>query len=64
MESIERNSADDNNQQNNELYKKYAQLAAEKANNVIFGGRLGQYRYYNMDQVLHAALVAVDKEFK
>ena len=53
-----------NNQQNNELYKKYAQLAAEKANNVIFGGRLGQYRYYNMDQVLHAALVAVDKEFK
>ena len=53
-----------NNQQNNELYKKYAQLAAEKANNVIFGGRLGQYRYYNMDQVLHAALVAVNKEFK
>ena len=52
-----------NNQQNNELYKQYAQLAAEKANNVIFGGRLGQYRYYNMDQVLHAALVAVDKEF-
>lgn len=53
-----------NNQQNNELYKKYAQLAAEKANNIIFGGRLGQYRYYNMDQVLHAALVAVNKEFK
>ena len=53
-----------NNQQNNELYKKYAQLATEKANNVIFGGRLGQYRYYNMDQVLHAALVAVNKEFK
>ena len=52
-----------NNQKNNELYKQYAQLAEKKANNVIFGGRLGQYRYYNMDQVLHAALVAVDKEF-
>ena len=52
-----------NNQKNNELYKQYAQLAEKKANNVIFGGRLGQYRYYNMDQVLHAVLVAVDKEF-
>ena len=53
-----------NNQRNNELYKQYAKLANEEANNVIFGGRLGQYRYYNMDQVLHAALTAVDKEFK
>ena len=53
-----------NNQRNNELYKQYAKLASEQANNVIFGGRLGQYRYYNMDQVLHAALTAVDKEFK
>ena len=53
-----------NNQRNNELYKQYAKLANEEANNVIFGGRLGQYRYYNMDQVLHAALTAVNKEFK
>lgn len=52
-----------NNQRNNELYKQYAKLASEQANNVIFGGRLGQYRYYNMDQVLHAALTAVNKEF-
>ncbi len=52
-----------NNQRNNELYKQYAKLASEKANNVIFGGRLGQYRYYNMDQVLHAALTAVKEEF-
>lgn len=52
-----------NNQRNNELYKQYAKLASEKAENVIFGGRLGQYRYYNMDQVLHAALTAVNKEF-
>ena len=53
-----------NNQQNNELYKKYAKLANEQTPNVLFGGRLGQYRYYNMDQVLHAALVTVSKEFK
>ena len=52
-----------NNQRNNELYKQYAKLASEEANNVIFGGRLGQYRYYNMDQVLHAALTVVNKEF-
>lgn len=53
-----------NNQQNNELYKKYAKLANKQTPNVLFGGRLGQYRYYNMDQVLHAVLTAVDKEFK
>ncbi len=52
-----------NNQRNNDLYKQYAKLASEQANNVIFGGRLGQYRYYNMDQVLHAALTAVNQEF-
>lgn len=52
-----------NNQRNNDLYKQYAKLASEQADNVIFGGRLGQYRYYNMDQVLHAALTAVNKEF-
>ena len=52
-----------NNQQNNDLYKQYAKLAQEKEANVIFGGRLGQYRYYDMDQVLHAALVCVEKEF-
>ncbi|MCD7129810.1 UDP-galactopyranose mutase [Limosilactobacillus agrestis] len=53
-----------NNQRNNDLYKQYAKLANEQADNVIFGGRLGQYRYYNMDQVLHAALTAVKEEFK
>lgn len=51
-----------NNQRNNGLYKQYAKLASEQADNVIFGGRLGQYRYYNMDQVLHAALTAVTVE--
>ena len=52
-----------NNKKNNALYKKYQDLAAKSASNVIFGGRLGQYRYYNMDQVLHAALVTVAREF-
>lgn len=52
-----------NNAANNALYKQYAKLAAETKPQVIFGGRLGQYRYYNMDQVLHAALVTVEKEF-
>lgn len=52
-----------NNQVNNGLYKQYAQLAAETKPNIIFGGRLGQYRYYNMDQVIHAALIAIEREF-
>jgi UDP-galactopyranose mutase len=52
-----------NNAANNALYKKYKALADTQAANVIFGGRLGQYRYYNMDQVIGAALITVEKEF-
>ncbi|MBQ1305252.1 MAG: UDP-galactopyranose mutase, partial [Erysipelotrichales bacterium] len=37
------------------LYKKYAELAA-KEENVLFGGRLGEYKYYDMDQVIASAL--------
>ena len=44
-----------NNDRNNELYAKYAELA-KKQDKVIFGGRLGQYKYYNMDQVIEEAL--------
>ncbi len=51
-----------NNSANNALYKKYQALAATEPK-VIFGGRLGQYRYYNMDQTIMAALKAVGKEF-
>ena len=40
---------------NGELYEKYKALA-QKEQNVIFGGRLGQYRYYDMDDVIRAAL--------
>lgn len=50
-----------NNEKNNALYEKYAKLA-EKEGNVIFGGRLGQYKYYDMDKVLMAALACCEKE--
>jgi UDP-galactopyranose mutase len=42
------------------LYKRYQELAAAE-NNVIFVGRLAQYRYYNMDQAVAAALKCTDQ---
>lgn len=50
-----------NNKRNNGLYKQYTELAKQEGN-VVFGGRLGQYRYYDMHQVIHAALLAVEYE--
>ena len=44
-----------NDQKNSELYAKYQELAARESN-VIFGGRLGAYKYYDMDKVIRAAL--------
>lgn len=52
-----------NNNKNNELYQKYVDLAKED-NKVIFGGRLGQYKYYDMDKVIIEALKCVEKELK
>lgn len=52
-----------NNDRNNELYLQYKELA-DKTPNVIFGGRLGQYKYYDMDKVIISALDAVRAEFK
>lgn len=46
-----------NDKKNNELYKKYKSLA-EKEKNVIFGGRLAQYKYYDMDDVIEEAFKA------
>ena len=43
-----------NDEKNNELYKKYQELAKEEKK-VIFGGRLGQYKYYDMHNVIVAA---------
>ncbi|MFC0233347.1 UDP-galactopyranose mutase [Vagococcus entomophilus] len=50
-----------NNSENNHLYKKYKKLA-DQQEQVIFGGRLGQYTYYDMHQVIHAALKLVQEE--
>lgn len=51
-----------NNDENNELYSKYKELA-DKEENVIFGGRLAEYKYYDMHNVIEKALEAVNKEF-
>ena len=42
-----------NDEKNNNLYKKYKELA-DKETNVIFGGRLAEYRYYDMKDVIEA----------
>lgn len=47
-----------NDQKNNMLYEKYKRLT-QSQNNVIFGGRLGEYKYYDMDKVVEAALQKV-----
>ena len=51
-----------NNEKNAALYARYKEMA-EKENKVIFGGRLGEYKYYDMDQVILAALERCKKEF-
>ncbi len=51
-----------NNDENNALYQKYEELARGEKN-VIFGGRLGKYKYYDMDKVIESALEAVKNEF-
>jgi UDP-galactopyranose mutase len=50
-----------NDDKNNTLYKKYKELA-DTENNVIFGGRLGEYKYYDMDKVVESALKLVCDE--
>lgn len=49
-----------NDDKNNQLFMKYQQLA-QKEENVIFGGRLGHYKYYDMDKVIEAALQLVEE---
>lgn len=51
-----------NDERNNKLYKQYENLA-QKEKKVIFGGRLGLYKYYDMDKCIEAALRICDKEF-
>lgn len=50
-----------NDEKNGELYKKYKALA-DKENSVIFGGRLGEYKYYDMDAVIESALAMAKRE--
>ena len=51
-----------NDEKNSELYSQYKKLA-DMENKVLFGGRLGDYKYYDMDQVIKAALISAEKEF-
>ena len=50
-----------NNDRNQKLYARYAELA-QKEKNVIFGGRLAEYKYYDMDDVIKSALGIVKKK--
>ena len=50
-----------NDEKNSKLYAEYKKLA-EAENNIIFGGRLGEYKYYDMDAVIASALEMCEKE--
>ena len=50
-----------NDEKNGALYAKYKELA-DKETNVVFGGRLGEYKYYDMDAVIASALDCVKRE--
>lgn len=52
-----------NNKRNNDIYAKYKELA-DNEEKVIFGGRLAQYKYYDMHHVIEQALNTVKKELK
>ncbi len=49
-----------NDERNSKLYAEYRKLA-EAEKNVVFGGRLGNYQYYDMDKVVEAALAKVEE---
>ena len=50
-----------NNEKNSALYERYREMALREKN-VIFGGRLGEYKYYDMDKVIEQALALSKKE--
>lgn len=52
-----------NDKKNGDLYQEYKKLG-DAEQNVIFGGRLGEYKYYDMDQVIAAALKKAREELK
>lgn len=51
-----------NDAKNNALYEKY-QVLAKKEENILFGGRLAEYKYYDMDQTIASAIGLIKKEF-
>jgi len=51
-----------NDERNNSLYEKYRRLASERGD-IIFGGRLGGYKYLDMDKTIELALASARKEF-
>ena len=50
-----------NDEKNGQLYQQYKALA-EQEEKVVFGGRLGEYKYYDMDAVIASALACAEKE--
>ena len=52
-----------NDEKNTKLYAKYKELADQESN-VVFGGRLGEYKYYDMDKVIAVALDMAEKELQ
>lgn len=51
-----------NDERNTALYKEYVSMAREEARNVIFDGRLGSYKYLDMDKTIEAAMILSKKE--
>ena len=51
-----------NDEKNQELYKQYKELA-DKEERILFGGRLAEYKYYDMDQVIESAFRLCEQEF-
>ena len=51
-----------NDQKNQELYQKYEELAGAESH-VLFGGRLGEYKYYDMDKVIESAMNKAEEIF-
>lgn len=50
-----------NDERNDKLYKEY-EILAKQEKNILFGGRLGQYKYYDMDKVIAQALSMAEEE--
>ena len=50
-----------NDEKNGKLYSEYKKMA-DKEDKILFGGRLGEYKYYDMDQVIAATLELCERE--